>query len=200
MKRCAIVLFALAVGLALVHAGERSENDRVAALYQRALAGDARAVVDCIAALDSILKTEPGNQLARVYLGSAYTLRSRDLSFGREKLNTLKQGLALMDAAVSAAPSNARVRLIRAVTNESMPFFLGRRTIARDELYALAEIVRRDPTKLDAEDRQLLYLNAGLAAKQSGDKEAAVKLWRLGLTKPADPKLTAELTAALAKL
>lgn len=200
MKRCAIVPFALAVGLASAFAGERSEKDRVATLYQRGLAGDARAVVECIDGLESILKTEPSNQLARVYLGSAYTLRSRDLGFGREKLNTLKQGLALMDAAVNAAQSNARVRLVRAVTNESMPFFLGRRKIARDELYALTEIVRRDPVKLGAEDRQLLYLNAGLAAKQSGDKETAMKLWRLGLTKPADPKLTAQLNAALAKL
>jgi hypothetical protein len=89
---------------------------------------------------------------------------------------------------------------VRAVTNQSIPFFLGRRKIARDELYALTEIIQRDPTKLAANDQQLLYLNAGLAAKQDGDKETAVKFFRLGLTKPADPKLTAELNAALKKI
>lgn len=200
MKRCAIVLLALAIELSSARADARPEHDRIAALYQQALAGDAPAVVQCIAALEAVLKSEPENQLARVYLGSAYTLRSRDLGFGREKLDALKKGLALMDTAAHAAPDNARVRLVRAVTNESMPFFLGRRKVARDELYALAEIIRRDPAKLDPNDQQLLYLNAGLAAKQSGDKETAVKFWRLGLTKPADPKLTAELNAALKKI
>ena len=200
MKRCAIVLFALALELSSVRATAAPGPDRIAALYQRALAGDVPAVVRCIDALEAVLKSEPENQLARVYLGSAYTLRSRDLGFGREKLDALKQGLALMDSAATAAPANARVRLVRAVTNQSMPFFLGRRKVARDELYALTEIIQRDPTKLTANDQQLLYLNAGLAAKQDGDKETAVKFFRLGLTKPADPKLTAELNAALAKL
>jgi hypothetical protein len=200
MKRCAIVLFTLALELASACADAGPGHNRIAALYQRALAGDVPAVVQCIDALEAVLKSEPQNQLARVYLGSAYTLRSRDLGFGREKLDALKQGLALMDSAASAAPDNARVRLVRAVTNQSIPFFLGRRKIARDELYALTEIVQRDPTKLAANDQQLLYLNAGLAAKQDGDKEMAVKFFRLGLTKPADPKLTAELNAALQKI
>jgi hypothetical protein len=200
MTRCAIVLFALAVELSSVRADAGLGHDRIAALYQRALAGDVPAVVQCIDALEAVLKSKPENQLARVYLGSAYTLRSRDLGFGREKLGALKQGLALMDSAATAAPDNARVRLVRAVTNESMPFFLGRRKVARDELYALTEIIQRDPTKLAANDQQLLYLNAGLAAKQDGDKETAVKFFRLGLTKPADPKLTAELNAALKKI
>jgi hypothetical protein len=105
-----------------------------------------------------------------------------------------------MDEAASAAPANARVRLVRALTNQSLPFFVGRRKAARDELFALAEIIQRAPTKLSANDQQLLYLNAGLAARESGDKATAMRFWRLGLTKPADPKLTAELNAALTKL
>jgi len=176
------------------------ENERVTALYQRGLAGDAQAVAQCITALESIVKSEPENQVARVYLGSAYTLRSRDLGFGPEKLRTLNKGLALMDEAASAAPANARLRLVRALTNQSLPFFVGRRKAARDELFALAEIIQRAPTKLSANDQQLLYLNAGLAARESGDKATAMRFWRLGLTKPADPKLTAELNAALTKL
>ena len=196
MKRRAGVFFALAIALS---AGG-TEADRVTRLYQRGLAGDKNAVVECIAALESILKSEPGNQLARVYLGSAYTLRSRDLGFGPKKLSTLTKGVSLMDEAVNAAPDNARVRLVRALTSESLPFFLGRHKAARDEFYALVEIVHRDPSRLSGNDQQLLYLNAGLVAKGDGDKQMAAKFWRLGLTKPADPKLTAELNAALAKL
>ncbi len=76
-------------------------------LYARGLAGNRQAVIECIAKLEEILAAAPDNQLARVYLGSAYTLRSRDLGFGKAKLDALRKGLALMDAAATAAPDNA---------------------------------------------------------------------------------------------
>src|SRR6476659_10636498 len=56
-----------------------AEEQRIAALYARGLAGDKQAVNDCITALESRLAQAPNDQLARVYLGSSWTLRSRDL-------------------------------------------------------------------------------------------------------------------------
>jgi tetratricopeptide (TPR) repeat protein len=200
MKRCAIAFVALIIAIVSLPAEARSEHDHIVQLYQRALAGDEWAVGACITALEAILRSEPDNQLARVYLGSTYTLRSRDLTFGPAKLRMLKKGVALMDAAANGARDNARVRLVRALTNESLPFFIGRRKDAQEEFYALAEMIQRDPTKLAESDQQLLYLNAGLAAKKSGDKKRAAEFWRRGLTKRADPKLKAQLNSALAKL
>jgi hypothetical protein len=46
-------------------------------------------------------------------------------------------------------------------------------------------------------DQQLLYLNAGEAAKRAGDKERALALWQRGAALKADAKLTQEITAAL---
>jgi hypothetical protein len=200
MKRCVTVSLTLAAVLSPARGATQEDNQKAAQLYQRGLAGEAQAVVECIALLKTVLKSEPANQLARVYLGSAYTLRSRDLSFGTEKLHVLNEGLSLMDQAATAAPDNARVQLIRAVTNQSMPFFLGRRKVARDQLYALVDLIERNPSRLSADDQQLLYLNAGFAAKQSGDNARALRLWKLGLTKAADPKLTAELQLALTRM
>jgi tetratricopeptide (TPR) repeat protein len=172
----------------------------VAALYARGLAGNAQAVIDCIAALEKRLAEMPNDQLARVYLGSAFTLRSRDLGLGKAKLDTLRKGLALMDEAVAAAPGNADVALTRAVTNEALPIFLGRRKVARAQLNELLALVEKDPAKLRPADRQLLYLNAGEAARHTGDKERARDLWQRGLTIRADAKLNAELREALARL
>jgi len=200
MKRCLALSVALASASCPLRGATHEDNDRAKSLYQRGLAGDVHAVTDCIALLESILKSEPGNQLARVYLGSAHTLRSRDLSFGPEKLHALRQGLTLMDEAANAAPKDLRVQLVRAVTNQSLPPFLGRREIARNELYYVVELVEREPGGLSPSDQQLLYLNAGLAAKQSGDKRLALKLWKRGLTTQGDPKLTADLQAALSGL
>lgn len=180
----------------LVHA---HETERIAALYARGLTGDKQAVVDCIAALDQQLARKPDDQLARVYLGSAWTLRSRDLPFGPAKLSALRKGLALMDEAAKAAPDDLKVLLLRAVTNEALPRFLGRKRVAHQQLEELERRVAADAAKLDAADRQLLYLNAGQAASEAGETERARALWQRGLTIKADAKLKKEIQAALAR-
>jgi hypothetical protein len=147
-----------------------------------------------------MLATAPDNQLARVYLGSAYTLRSRDLGFGKAKLEALRKGIALMDAAAAAAPQNASVQLTRAVTNQALPVFLGRHGVARAQLDGLVMQVKKNPEILSPAKRQLLYLNAGQAARRAGEKARATELWQRGLTIKADGKLTAEIETALASL
>lgn len=173
----------------------------IAGLYARGLAGDEQAVIDCIAALEEVLASQPNDQLARVYLGSACTLRSRDLPFfGTAKLAALRRGIALMDEAAAAAPNDARVQLLRAVTNEAFPALLGRRRIARQALDDLVAAVEKDPERLKLSDRQLLYLNAGEAAQKAGDGARAAALWKRGLNLKADRRLTEEIEKALTQL
>ena len=150
-----------------------------------------------MAALEKVLVAQPNNQLARVYLGSAETLRSRDLPFGLAKWKTLQQGIARMDEAAAAAPENDRVQLLRAITNEAFPAVLGRRKIARDALEQLVVEVEKDPGKLPPDDRQLLYLNAGEAAEKAGDPVRAKTLWDRGAALEGDAHLAAELRAKL---
>jgi hypothetical protein len=190
----------IGLGVIVVAASASAEltKEKVAAdLYARGLAGDKQAVIDCIATLEQILVATSDNQLARVYLGSAYTLRSRDLGLSRAKLDALRKGIELMDTAAAAAPSNARVQLIRAVTNEALPIFLGRRSIARQQLEELVGQIEKDPEKLKPADRQLLYLNAGEAAKHAGNSARAAELWQRAAAIKADPSLTEQLKAAL---
>jgi hypothetical protein len=78
-----------------------AEEQRIAALYARGLAGDKQAVNDCITALESRLAQAPNDQLASVYLGSSWTLRSRDLPIGPGKLSAVRKGIALMDEAAA---------------------------------------------------------------------------------------------------
>ncbi|MEO8440817.1 MAG: hypothetical protein ABI540_11435 [Spartobacteria bacterium] len=172
----------------------------ITALYVRGLAGDPTAVNECIAALENVLAAQPDDQVARVYLGSAYTLRSRDLPIGPAKLSALRKGIALMDEAAAAAPGNADVLLNRAVTTQALPGFLGRRKIARQQLDELVTLVEKKPSSLSPADRQLLYLNAGEAARQAGSKARARELWQRGLTIKADARLTAETQTALGQL
>ncbi len=188
----------LFAALALPSALALPNDPVVGALYARGLAGDRQAVTDCIATLEKLLATKPNDQLARVYLGSAYTLRSRDLSIGPAKLSALRKGIALMDEAAAAAPENANVQLTRAVTNEALPTFLGRRKIARQQLEQLVAEVEKYPAKLTPADRQLLYLKAGDAAKKAGDTTRARELWQHGAAIRSDAKLTQEIETVLA--
>ncbi|MDQ3413545.1 MAG: hypothetical protein M3480_00985 [Verrucomicrobiota bacterium] len=174
------------------------DNPAISALYARALAGDKTAVTECIAALDKILAARPDDQLARVYLGSTYTLLSRDLPLGPAKLSALRKGLALMDEAAAAAPADAAVQLNRAITNQALPAFLGRRKVARAQLDRLVEQIEKNPSALIPNDRQLLYLNAGEAAARAGEMERAQVLWQRGAALQADPRLTKEIAEAMA--
>ncbi len=196
MIRPLLALFLAAFALA---GAQAVPNDpAISALYARGLAGDRQAVTDCIAALEQLLTARPNDQIARVYLGSSYTLRSRDLAIGPAKLAALRKGIALMDEAATAAPEDANVLLTRAVTNAALPAFLGRRKVAREQLDRLVVQVEKDPAILTPADRQLLYLNAGESAKIAGDKARARQLWERGAAIKADGKLTQEIENALA--
>ncbi len=170
------------------------EQEKIDALYRRGLEGEKQAVLDCIAALESVLAKAPSNQLARVYLGSAYTLKSRDLGFGPKKLATLKQGLALMDAAVAAAPEDPKVRLPRALTTSALPAILGHGATSRKDFLQLAQMADTHPEKFAAGELQLVYHHA---ARATGERERAAALYRKSLAHPVDTALAATTRAEL---
>ena len=200
MIRLHIFLFTCFAGAVFSFSGRAAPTEQmeIMGLYRRGLSGDAKAVEECIAKLEALLKTQPENQLARVYLGSAYTLRSRDLGFGPKKLQALKQGLAVMDEAVAAAPNEPKVRLARALTTQALPGIFGRARESRKDFDHLAEMALRSQEQFEPGDLQIIFYNAGLSAKAAGDEKRAVALWKEGLRHRHDPALAQKLEAALA--
>lgn len=156
VARRRLVLLLLLVRVLDSTSAAPNEQQEIQALYRRGLAGDKAAVEECITKLEAVLKMEPANQLARVYLGSAYTLRSRDLGIGPRKLTALKDGLALMDSAVANAPDSPKVRLVRALTTESLPRFFGRRAESRQDFALLAGFAKTNPAKFEEADLQII--------------------------------------------
>ena len=129
-----------------------AEQKEIMELYRRGLAGDQKAVEECIAKLETVLGQQPANQLARVYLGSAYTLRSRDLGFGPKKLQALRHGVALMNEAVAAAPAEPKVRLARASTTSALPAIFGYKAQSRKDFEELARMAEQQPEQFSADD------------------------------------------------
>ena len=156
---CALLLF-LALGSALAS----SEEDEIRQLYRRALAGDKAAVEPCVAQLKLALEKDPRNEFARVTLGSALTLRSRDMGWGPAKLRTLKEGIATMDAAVSAAANDAHVRLIRALTLDALPALLGHKGEARRDFAWLQNVMTEHPDRLTPDEQRSLREQLGKVA------------------------------------
>lgn len=175
-----------------------NEQKEVQELYRRGLAGEKEAVDSCIRRLEDILRKEPANQLARVYLGSAYTLRSRDLGFGPKKLQALQHGIALMDEAVSASPTDVKVRLARALTTSALPAIFRRAASARKDFEQLAESAKVQPAQFGEGDLQIIYYKAGLAAQAAGDRFRAIAFFEEGRRHPVDPDLARKVQAALA--
>lgn len=191
MKRLALFVAAWLGWFSFLPAEDRLPSWR--SLHDRGVEGDAKAVVECIETLQAVLAREPENQLARVYLGSAYTLRSRDLWIGPKKLETLKQGGAFMDQAVAAAPDDPRVRLVRAVNSLKLPRLFGRRKLAIEDFEKLLLNIET----LAPEEQQAVYFFAGTAFEDEGQRKRAIELWEKGLRLSASTETAAKLRALL---
>ncbi len=150
-------------------------------LHMRAERGDKKATKELIVVLEASCKSHPHNHLLRAYLGSAYTLASRDAFPGPSKLNFLKDGLKTMDAAVESAPDQPAVRFIRAVNNYHLPAFINRRDDARADFEILVGQLKEGDHGLSPSTRQAIFYYAGLAFKQTRQPEAARAAWEKGL-------------------
>jgi hypothetical protein len=166
--------------------------------HDRGVTGDRQAVVELIRTLEKIISDEPCNQLARVYLGSAYTLRSRDLWLGPKKLETLKAGGRLMDSAVESAPGDPRVRLIRAVNSQQLPLIFNRRGMALGDFNLLVAFLDAGTTDLHTDERQAVYYFAGISFHQDGDSRRACEVWNKAISLDPDSGVAKKIRRELA--
>ncbi len=193
----------IVVGFLLVYGSEwgraggfDGEMGKIRALHDAGAGGDKQAVRDCVARLERMLETEPNDQLARVYLGSALTLLSRDLPPGPAKLDTLVRGGTLMDEAVAAEPGNLRVRLVRAVNSFELPPIFGRRETAYQDFALLLRAARGKKSVLSPEELQAIFFFSGQALKAQRRGEEAVTAWHEGIALDRSSDLAREMRKA----
>jgi hypothetical protein len=152
--------------------------------HEKAVNNDAKETKALTTDLEKWTKEQPDNHLLQAYLGSVYTLDSRDAWPGPGKLAYLKNGGKLMDAAVAAAPNNPAVRFIRAIDYYELPFFFGKGKTARDDFQILLKQIDgevKTPYVLSIETQQAIYYYAGLSFKQLSQMPQARDAWQRGL-------------------
>jgi len=169
--------------------------------HQQGVEGDKKAVAALVPDLEKLTQQYPDNHLLQAYLGSAYTLASRDAFPGPNKLKFLKLGLQTMDAAVEAAPKDVAVRFIRAVNNYSMPFFVNRKDSARNDFEILMKEIEDPATaaSLNDETKQAIYYYAGLSYRQLHQVDEAHAALQAGLALGPDTPLGKKIALELAK-
>ncbi|MEZ0298248.1 MAG: hypothetical protein ACAI35_17505 [Candidatus Methylacidiphilales bacterium] len=169
--------------------------------HEKGVQGDKEAVISLVSDLERMTKEQPGNYLLQAYLGSAYTMRSRDVFPGPSKLEFLKTGVKTMDAAVVAAPKDVAVRFIRAVNNYALPAFCGRKESARNDFKILiSQVVGEGAPKLNVQTVQAIHYFAGLAYLQTKQKSDAKTIWTKGIELAPNTDLASKMQTQLGKL
>jgi tetratricopeptide (TPR) repeat protein len=175
---------------------------QVEARHEKAVNGDTKETRALTADLEKWTKEQPTNYLLQAYLGSVYTLDSRDAWPGPGKLTYLRNGGKLMDAAVAAAPDNPAVRFVRAIDYFELPWFFGKGETARDDFQVLLKQVDgeiKSPYTLNTETQQAIYYYAGLSFKQLSQLPQAKNAWERGLKLDPNSALAAKIKAEQAK-
>lgn len=138
------------------------------ALHDRAVEGDEDAAEKAVAQLELYLERFSKDGEARAYLGSAYTMMARDASSVVNKTRYANRGVRHLDRALDAAPGMFTVRLIRAKVNSSLPEMFGRGGAALEDMLALDEIYRDEPSPGLAREMVEIYEELQRRAPDAG--------------------------------
>jgi hypothetical protein len=176
---------------------------QIQARHEKAVNGDTKETQALTADLEKLTREQPDNHLLQAYLGSVYTLDSRDAWWGPDKLTYLRKGGKFLDAAVAAAPDNPAVRFVRAIDYYELPFFFGKGATAHDDFQILVKQIdgeTKTPYTLDPETRQGIYYYAGLSFKHSSEVPQAKDAWERGLKFAPNTPIALKIQAELEKL
>lgn len=171
--------------------------------HEKAVNGDTKETKALTTDLEKWTKEQPTNYLLQAYLGSVYTLDSRDAWPGPGKLTFLKNGGKLMDDAVAAAPDNPAVRFVRAIDYYMLPFFFGKGKTAHDDFVILLKQIdgtTKSPYVLNIETQQGIYLYAGLSLKKMSQPADAKAAWVRGLALDPNSTLATQIKTELGKM
>lgn len=141
--------------------------------HSACLEGDKKQIDTQIAKFEKRIAADPSDFLAKAYLGSALALRSRETFWGPQKLDFLKKGQAKLDGAVKSAPSDPRVRMVRAIGYYRIPKKFGVRATSLADFKIITPVAKSGGGGLKNNERQAILYYAWLANKEAGNSSAA---------------------------
>ena len=139
------------------------------ALHHEGRDGNTKAVAEAITLFKQIIKAEPQNAKAIAYLGSSYAISARDSKEVADKLRYTNRGLRFLDQAVTLAPNDFAVRVIRANVANNLPELFGRQATAIEDGLVLDKMFSAAQSPAMAPAMVGIYKMLGDIAPDKGD-------------------------------
>jgi tetratricopeptide (TPR) repeat protein len=122
--------------------------------------------------LERVHEKKLDDATALCYLGSAYSLLSKDASDTSTRSDYSNKGFAYMDKAVRKDPDNITVRMTRGGNARNLPRFLNRRSIAYEDFEHVIGLLEKNP-KASASLKATVYNALAALYKEDGDTTKA---------------------------
>ena len=168
----AVLLMGAGVGAGIGAGAALAENpllEDAIALHDDGRDGDTKAVAEAITLFKQIIKTEPQNAKAIAYLGSSYAITARDSKEVVDKVRYTNRGLRFLDQAVTLAPNDFAVRVIRANVANNLPELFGRQATAIEDGLVLDKMFSATQSPAMAPAMIRIYEILGDIAPEQGD-------------------------------
>lgn len=148
--------------------------------------------------LGRLLRLDPKHAFGRALLGSTTILTAREAFWPGTKMKRVREGLAVLDAALAEAPEDPDARFTRAVNNLFLPDLFDRRKVVEADFQWLQ--ARVDRGEFAPDFRQYVLLYHGRARAKWLVPGRAKELWQNGLAIDPKSKVADELRRELAGL
>ena len=128
----------------------------------------------------AIFDGDPQDREATAYCGASTVLAAAGARWPWEKGRLAREGMALLDRAVTSAPDDLEARFLRGMTNYRLPRFLGRFDLAADDLAFVAGRARpaAEAGLLDRPLAAAALYHYGRVCEERGDRAAAAAACR----------------------
>ena len=186
---------------------KKSEKDieifrgQIVPLHKEALGGNKKAIQDMQQLLDQAKSDYPGQPLVEAYNGITMMLIARDKTSPLGRLRGAKAGLKILDEAVSAAPHDGRIRLLRGRASYRLPeqHFQLAHTVIEDYTFVIDREMHEEGF-LEKEDYLQLIYELGEVYRRIGRNQAAIMCWKKLKNETKDPDFLHLLTLKLKSL
>jgi len=171
-------------------------------LYYEGIGGNKESILQSKRLFSDLALAEPGNLEVQAYRGSLMLLEAGSTWAVWKKYELSKTGMALLDEAVRADPSNLEVRFVRAATTMHLPKFFSREQQSKDDLRVIAKNAKSavQNGKLDPRIAAAgLFFYAERVATEDERKPVLEEASRLAPDSPAGKEAFATLQKMRAK-
>ncbi len=149
-------------------------------LYYRGIYGDKSAGAQADGLFTRLYSHAPANPLVQVYYGSLRLLEAESTWALWKKNSLSKEGVGLMNQAVTQLPASLEVRFVRAATERKLPSYFGLKQQAVDDMSTIAKAAERAAKdgRFEPQLAAASFYYHGEDCAESSEPWEAVEAWR----------------------